>query len=158
MIYDKPNTWEQCFSFSDISERNNDYSDTLDFRRWWVKVVTFFVLEVPLRSLITNPQCCIRTHDTGRSFEQFSWNSYIYLVRVHSRVSPVVLENNRPNRTTVMGENVPQKPVFLVQVRWYGVFWEKNLKTVFSSQFPPKKGYIHFCRPTPHSLKNGHAP
>ncbi len=33
--------------FSDISERNNDYSDTLDFRRGWVGVVTFFVLEVP---------------------------------------------------------------------------------------------------------------
>ncbi len=34
---------------SDISERNNDYSDTLDFRRrvGEVEVVTFFVLEVP---------------------------------------------------------------------------------------------------------------
>ncbi len=28
--------------FSDISERNNDYSDTLDFRRGEVGVVTFF--------------------------------------------------------------------------------------------------------------------
>ncbi len=36
--------------FSDISERNNDYSDTLDFRGGWVGevgVVTFFLLEVP---------------------------------------------------------------------------------------------------------------
>ncbi len=36
--------------FSDISERNNDYSDTLDFRRGWVGevgLVTFFVLKVP---------------------------------------------------------------------------------------------------------------
>ncbi len=36
--------------FSGISERNNDYSDTLDFRRWWVgevRVVTFFVLKIP---------------------------------------------------------------------------------------------------------------
>ncbi len=33
--------------FSDISERNNDYSDTLYFRRGEVGVVTFFVLEVP---------------------------------------------------------------------------------------------------------------
>ncbi len=36
--------------FSDNSERNNDYSDTLDFRRGWmgeVGVVTFFVLKVP---------------------------------------------------------------------------------------------------------------
>ncbi len=32
---------------SDILERNNDYSDTLDFRRGWVGVVTFFVLKVP---------------------------------------------------------------------------------------------------------------
>ncbi len=35
--------------FSDISERNNDYSDTLDFRRELgeMGVVTFFVQEVP---------------------------------------------------------------------------------------------------------------
>ncbi len=33
--------------FSDISERNNDYSDTLDFRRGRVGAVTFFVLKVP---------------------------------------------------------------------------------------------------------------
>ncbi len=36
--------------FSDISEWNNDYSDTFDFRRGWVGelgVVTFFVLKVP---------------------------------------------------------------------------------------------------------------
>ncbi len=35
--------------FSDILERNNDYSDTLDFRRWrvgLVGVVMFFVFEV----------------------------------------------------------------------------------------------------------------
>ncbi len=35
--------------FSDILEGNNDYSDTLDFRRGWMEqvgLVTFFVLEV----------------------------------------------------------------------------------------------------------------
>ncbi len=36
-----------CSLFSDISERNNDYSDTLDSRRGEVGVVTFFVLKVP---------------------------------------------------------------------------------------------------------------
>ncbi len=34
------------FFLSNISERNNDYSDNLDFRRGEVGVVTFFVLEV----------------------------------------------------------------------------------------------------------------
>ncbi len=36
--------------FSVILERNNDYSDTLHFSRWWVGevgMVTFLVLEVP---------------------------------------------------------------------------------------------------------------
>ncbi len=36
--------------FSGISERNNDYSDTLDIRGGWmgeVGLVTFFVLEIP---------------------------------------------------------------------------------------------------------------
>ncbi len=32
---------------SDILEQNNDYSDTLDFRRGIVGVVRFFILEVP---------------------------------------------------------------------------------------------------------------
>ncbi len=36
-----------CPLFSDISERNNDYSDTLDFRRRGGGGVMFFVLEVP---------------------------------------------------------------------------------------------------------------
>ncbi len=35
-------------------------------------------------------------------------------------------------------------------------FSEKNLETVFGIPFPPKKGYIHFCRPTPPFLKNVH--
>ncbi len=38
------------YIFSDISEWNNDYSNTLDLRRGWVGevvVVMFFVLEVP---------------------------------------------------------------------------------------------------------------
>ncbi len=33
--------------FSDISERNNNYKDTFDFRKGEVRVVTFFVLKVP---------------------------------------------------------------------------------------------------------------
>ncbi len=37
-----------------------------------------------------------------------------WLVRVHSWVNPVVFGNNRPNRATNMGENVPPKPVFRV--------------------------------------------
>ncbi len=57
---------------------------------------------------------CIRSYDTGRSFDpifmKFSW-----LVRVHSSwVNPIVFGNNRPNRTTDVGENVPPKPVFRV--------------------------------------------
>ncbi len=48
-----------------------------------------------------------------------------------------------------MGENVPSKPVFRVQVRRCSGFKGKNLKTVFGTLFPPKKGYIHFCRPAP---------
>ncbi len=41
----------------------------------------------------------------------------------------------------------------------WGFLRKKNLKTVFGSPFlrkKRKKTYIHFCRPTPRSLKNGH--
>ncbi len=46
--------WKWCKkykkNFSDVLERNNDYSDTHIVRRWWVGemgMFTFFVLEVP---------------------------------------------------------------------------------------------------------------
>ncbi len=48
---------------------------------------------------------------------------------------------------------------FLVLSQMVWVFGEKNLKTVFGTPFAKKKkGYIHFCRPSPRSLKNGDAP
>ncbi len=71
--------------FSHISERNNDYSDKLDFKK-------------------------------GRAGE-------VGLVRVHPWMNPIVFGNNRPNRTTDMGENVPPKLVFRVKVRRYRFFW-----------------------------------
>ncbi len=39
----------------------------------------------------------------------------------------------------------------------YGFFWEKKLKNYIWYSIYQKKGYIHFCRPTSHSLKNGDA-
>ncbi len=35
---------------------------------------------------------------------------------------------------------------------------KKNLRTVLGTPFTKKKGYIHFCRTSPRSLKNGDAP
>ncbi len=81
------------------------------------------------------------------------------LVRVHSWVNSIVFGNNRPNRTTDMWENVPPNQFFGFKSDGMGVFWEKKkLKTVFGTPFPKKIGYIHFCRPMPHSLKNGNDP
>ncbi len=76
---------------------------------------------------------------------------FTWLVRVHSWVNPIVFGNSRPNRTTDTEENVSPKPVFRVYVRRYGVFWEKNLKTVFDTRFPLKKVIFIFLvrRPVP---------
>ncbi len=49
---------------------------------------------------------CIRSCDTGHSFDPI-FMKFTWLVRVHSRVNPIVFGNNRPDRTTDMGENVP---------------------------------------------------
>ncbi len=107
---------------SDISERNNDYSDTLDFRRGWLgemAVVTFFILVVPdyesvmLIYFFIYIYICIRSYDTGRSFDPI-FMKFAWLVRVYSWVNPIVFGNNWPNRTTDMGGNVPPKPVFRV--------------------------------------------
>ncbi len=40
-------------------------------------------------------------------FMKFTW-----LVRVYSWVNPIVFGNNRPNRNTEKGENVPQNQFF----------------------------------------------
>ncbi len=86
---------------------------------------------------------CIRSYDTGSSFEPI-FMKFTWLVRAHSWVNPIVFGNNRPNRTTDMGENVPPKLFFRVQVRQCGIFWEKNLKTVSGTPYRPKKGYMRF--------------
>ncbi len=87
-------------------------------------MVTFFVLEVPdYESAVCVRACvcvcvyvriCIRSYDTGRSFDPI-FMKFTWFVRVHSWVKPIVVfGNNRPNKTTYMGENVPPKPVFRV--------------------------------------------
>ncbi len=49
------------------------------------------------------------------------------------------LETNGPHRTTDMGENVFQKPIFQLSFSRYGFLWRKNLKTVFDTLFPTEK-------------------
>ncbi len=50
---------------------------------------------------------CIRSYNTGRSFEPISMK-FTRLVRIHSWVNLIVFGNNRPNETTDMYENEPQ--------------------------------------------------
>ncbi len=56
---------------------------------------------------------CVRSYNTVRSFDSI-FMKFTWLMRVLSWVNPIVFGNNRPNRTTDMGENVPPKPVFRV--------------------------------------------
>ncbi len=78
-------------------------------------MVTFFVLKVPdYESAMLIYLCiCIRSYDTGRSFDPM-FMKFTWLVRGHSWVKPIVFGNNRSNRTTDMGENVPPKQVLRV--------------------------------------------
>ncbi len=78
-----------------------------------VGVVTFFVLKVPNYESAMLIYICIRSYDTGRSFDPI-FMKFTRLVRVYSWENRIVFENNRPNRTTDMGENVPPKQVFRV--------------------------------------------
>ncbi len=144
--------------FNDILERNNAYSETLDFRRCWVGevgVVTFFILEVPdvpdyKSAMLLYSYICIRLRDTSRSFEPIFMKS-TWLVRVHPRVNPIGFGNNRPNRSTDMGENVPLKPIFWIKFGRYGFSWGKNLKIVFSTPLSTEKIIFIFVvrRPVP---------
>ncbi len=57
-----------------------------------------------------------------------------------------------------MGENVPPKTGFLVLSQTVWVFLRKKLKNCIWYPIYQKKSYIHFCRPSLRSLKNGDAP
>ncbi len=60
------------------------------------------------------------------------------------------------NRTKDMAENVPQNVFFGFHSTGYGFFWGKKKKKNQSSIRYPifhRKGYLHFCRPTPHFSK-----
>ncbi len=107
-IADKPPLFWNKF-FSDISERNNDYPDTIYFRRGWVggggggHIFHFGSPWLQIRNV--NTYICIRSYDTGRSFEPI-FMKFTWLVRVHSWVNPIIFRNNRLNKTTDMMENV----------------------------------------------------
>ncbi len=117
-ICEKYRYFQISYIFSNISEGNNDFSDTLDFRRRWlgkVLLVTFFILEVPdyKSAILIYLYTCIRSYDTGRSFDLI-FMKFTWLAQVHSWVNRIVFGNNRSNRTTDIGENVPSKPVFRI--------------------------------------------
>ncbi len=108
---------------------------------WEVGVVTFFRFGGPIRS-----------YDTGRSFDPI-FTKFTWLMRVHPWVNPIVFGNNRPNRTTYMGENVPQNQYFGFKLDGMGFFEKKNLKTIFGTPFTKKEViFISVVRPPP-SLK-----
>ncbi len=102
--------------------------------------------------IIINYYC----HDTGRSFEPI-FMKFTWLMRVHTWVNSIFFGNNQSNRTTDIWENVPPKLVFWLSFIRYGGFSKKFQNRTWYP-ISHRKGYVYFCRPTPHSLKNGHAP
>ncbi len=80
----------------------------------------------------------------------FSWNSHGWWESTHGWNS-LFLE-------TISKENVPPKLVFWLSFSRYGLFWRKKFQNRIRYPIFHKKGHIYFCRPTPHSLKIGHAP
>ncbi len=100
---------------------------------------------------------CARTHDTGCSFEVI-FMKFTWLMRVHPWVNHIVFENNPPNRTTKIGENVPPKPVFRLSCSPYEIFWAKDLKTVFCTPFSTEKVILIFVVRRSYTSKNGHVP
>ncbi len=96
---------------------------------------------------------CIRTHDTGCSFEPI-FMKFTWLVRLHSWVNPIVLETIGPIEPQIWGKCTP-KPIFWGLNR---TVWGFLRKKIFI-RYPifHTKGYIHLRRSMAHSLKNDHA-
>ncbi len=101
---------------------------------------------------------CIRTHDASCNFERifmkFTWCGFTH------RWTLLFFGNNRPNRTTDMGEAVPPKPAFRLSFNVYGFtcfflfFLRKHLKTVSGTSFPTEKVIFIFVvrRPFPSKM------
>ncbi len=100
--------------------------------------------------LLPTPHLCFDTQKlywayaayyTGHSFEQI-FMKFTWSVRVHLRLNPIVFGNNRTNRTTHKGKNVPPKQVFWFSFIPYGVFCGKKFLTVFLNSKKFKKKMI----------------
>ncbi len=81
-------------------------------------------------------------HDTGHNFE-FIFMKFTWLVRVHAQVNLFFFSfgNNRSNRTTDMGENVPRNWFFGFHSASMGFFEEKISKLYSVPNFSRKKLY-----------------
>ncbi len=88
--------------------------------------------------MIQGNYLCTRTYNTGASFELISMK-FACLMRVHPWVNSIVFGNNRPHRTTNMGENVPPKPVFCFHSAGMEFFMEKTYKQYLVPHSPQKK-------------------
>ncbi len=130
------NFFSKCYQvFSDVSERNNDYSCILDFRKGWVEkavVVTFFVFEVPdykFAMLMYLYFIYIFMHVYKRTIQvavlnRFSWNSHGWCGSTHGWIL-LFLEIIGPVESQIWGKMCPQN-----QFSWFKsdgmVFFEEK--------------------------------
>ncbi len=90
--------------------------------------------------------------DTGRSFETI-FMKFTWWVPIHQWVNPIVFGNNRPNRTTGMGENVPPKPVFCIYLTGTCFFEEQSSKLYSVPHFAQKRLYSFLSSDAPFPRK-----
>ncbi len=128
--------------FRDILERNNDYSDTLDFRRGRVgevRVIRFFW---DCKSAMLIYLCSYKSPYRSQFRTDFQ---EIHMVGAGPHIGePYCFWEQSASTTTDMGENVLSKPVFWISFSWYGIFWGKIFKTVFGIPFSIEKFIIIF--------------
>ncbi len=88
---------------------------------------------------------------------RFSWNSHGWCGITHGWTL-LFLETIGPIEPQIWGKVCPQNRFFVFKSDGLGFFQKKTYKLFLVPNLPKKKDYIHFCRPTPRSLKNGDAP
>ncbi len=84
--------------------------------------------------IVQNNYLYARTYHTGASFELI-FKKFACLMRAN----PTVFGDNRPNRTTNMGENVTPKILFWLSFSRYGIFLEKTYKQYLVPHSPQKR-------------------
>ncbi len=98
-------------------------------------------------------ECTIPGRSFQKIFMKFTWS-----VRVHPWGNPICFYKQSAQQNHLHGGKCPRKTSFPIFIQPVWGFLREKLQNSIRYPISHRKGYIHFCHPTPPSLKKCHVP